>query len=133
MTEDRDISRRVSLVGQKIYNMLDLLQRFSKPEYQKNDISRISDLHMKVGEPVRYRFDQELIPLPEGEVMEIGSIALMPEKKIAVTSRRGDLWICEGAYEEDLSKVKWSLFARGLHEPFGMFDKDGWRYLTQRP
>jgi glucose/arabinose dehydrogenase len=78
-------------------------------------------------------YEREEIPLPEGEVMEIGSIALMPEKKIAVTTRRGDLWICEGAYEEDLSKVKWSLFARGLHEPFGMFYQDGWLYLTQRP
>lgn len=78
-------------------------------------------------------YEREEIPLPEGEVMEIGSIALMPEKKIAVTTRRGDLWICEGAYGKDLSKVKWSLFARGLHEPFGMFWKDGWLYLTQRP
>lgn len=65
--------------------------------------------------------------------MEIGSIALMPEKKIAVATRRGDLWICEGAYDEDVSKVSWTRFARGLHEPFGMFYKDGWLYLTQRP
>ena len=42
-------------------------------------------------------YEREEIPLPEGEVMEIGSIALMPEKKIAVTTRRGDLWICEGS------------------------------------
>ncbi|MGB2092068.1 MAG: hypothetical protein ACPH2J_09250, partial [Akkermansiaceae bacterium] len=52
---------------------------------------------------------REEIPLPKGEVMEIGSIALMPDKKVAVTTRRGDLWICEGAYGEDLSKVKWTL------------------------
>ena len=78
-------------------------------------------------------YERVEIPLPEGEVMEIGSIALMPEKKIAVTTRRGDLWICEGAYEDDVSKAKWTLFAQGLHEPFGMFYKDGWLYLTQRP
>ena len=76
---------------------------------------------------------REEIPLPEGEVMEIGSIALMPDQKVAVTTRRGDLWICEGAHGEDLSLVKWSLFARGLHEPFGMFYQDGWFTLTQRP
>ncbi|MDA0768010.1 MAG: hypothetical protein O3A92_14470 [Verrucomicrobia bacterium] len=78
-------------------------------------------------------YERVEIPLPEGEVMEIGSIALMPEKKVAVATRRGDVWICEGAYEADVSKVKWSLFARGLHEPFGMFYKEGWLYLTQRP
>jgi hypothetical protein len=76
---------------------------------------------------------REEIPLPPGEVMEIGSIALMPEKKIAVTTRRGDLWICTGAYAEDLTKVTWQKFAQGLHEPLGMFWKDGWLYLTQRP
>ena len=76
---------------------------------------------------------REEIPLPKGEVMEIGSIALMPDKKVAVTTRRGDLWICEGAYEEDLSKVKWTVAHRGLHEPLGMFYKDGSLILTQRP
>jgi hypothetical protein len=73
------------------------------------------------------------IPLPPGEVMEIGSIALLPEQKIAVSTRRGDLWICSGAYDEDLTKVTWKKFAQGLHEPFGMFWKAGWLYLTQRP
>ncbi|MBJ7256052.1 MAG: hypothetical protein JHC69_04565 [Akkermansiaceae bacterium] len=73
------------------------------------------------------------IPLPPGEVMEIGSIALMPDEKIAVTTRRGDLWICTGAYGEDLTKVTWKKFAQGLHEPLGMFWKAGWLYLTQRP
>ena len=76
---------------------------------------------------------REEIPLPKGEVMEIGSIALMPDQKIAVTSRRGDLWICTGAYGDDVSKVTWKKFTGGLHEPLGMFWKDGWLYLTQRP
>lgn len=76
---------------------------------------------------------REEIPLPPGEIMEIGSIALMPEQKIAVATRRGDLWICTGAYGDDLSKVTWKKFAQNLHEPFGMFWKDGALWLTQRP
>jgi glucose/arabinose dehydrogenase len=76
---------------------------------------------------------REEIQLPPGEVMEIGSIALMPEEKVAVTTRRGDLWICSGAYGDDLSKVTWKKFAHGLHEPLGMYWKDGSLYLTQRP
>ena len=78
-------------------------------------------------------YDRQEIPLPEGEVMEIGSIALMPDKKVAVTTRRGDLWICEGAYGDALSKVKWSKFASNLHEPLGMFWKNKSLWLTQRP
>ncbi len=76
---------------------------------------------------------REEIPMPPGEVMEIGSIALMPDQKIAVTTRRGDLWICSGAYGEDLKKVTWKKFAQNLHEPLGMFWKDGSFWLTQRP
>ncbi|WP_052573239.1 PQQ-dependent sugar dehydrogenase [Haloferula sp. BvORR071] len=78
-------------------------------------------------------YTREEIPMPPGEVLELSSIALMPDQKIAVASRRGDLWICTGAYGSDLSQVKWSKFAEGLHEPLGMFYKDGWLYLTQRP
>jgi glucose/arabinose dehydrogenase len=76
---------------------------------------------------------REEIPLPPGEVMEIGSIALMPDHKVAVTTRRGDLWICSGAYGDDISKVTWKKYAQGLHEPLGMFWQDGALWLTQRP
>lgn len=76
---------------------------------------------------------REPIPLPTGEIMEISSIALMPNQQIAVATRRGDIWICSGAYADDLSKVSWKKFAHGLHEPLGMFEKNGSLYLTQRP
>ncbi len=76
---------------------------------------------------------REEIPLPPGEIMEIGSIALMPGQQVAVTTRRGDLWICSGAYADDLTKVTWKKFAEGLHEPFGMFYQEGALTLTQRP
>jgi hypothetical protein len=76
---------------------------------------------------------REEIPLPEGEIMELSSIALMPDEQIAVATRRGDIWICSGAYGDDLSKVTWKKFAGGLHEPLGMFYKDGSLFLTQRP
>lgn len=74
----------------------------------------------------------EPIPLPEGEVIEVGSIALMPDQRVAVASRRGDIWVCTGAYGDDLSAVSWQLYYRGLHEPFGMYWKDGSLYATDR-
>lgn len=78
-------------------------------------------------------YNRQEIPLPPGEIMEVSSIALMPEEKVAVATRRGDVWICTGAYGDDLSKVTWKKFAHGLHEPLGMFYKDGSLFLTQRP
>ncbi|MGJ8634986.1 MAG: DUF7133 domain-containing protein [Luteolibacter sp.] len=78
-------------------------------------------------------YTREEIPLPPGEIMEISSIALMPDEKVAVATRRGDLWICTGAYGQDLSRVTWQKFAHGLHEPLGMFYENGSLFLTQRP
>ena len=73
------------------------------------------------------------IPTPAGEVCEVSSIALMPGKKVAIGTRRGDVWVVEGAYGQDLSKVKWTKFASSLHEPLGMFWKDGSIYAMHRP
>ena len=78
-------------------------------------------------------YNLETLPIPEGVVAEMGSIALVPGKShIGVTTRRGDLYLVEGAYG-DLDQVEWKLFAEGLHEPLGMFWKDGAFVLTQRP
>jgi glucose/arabinose dehydrogenase len=78
-------------------------------------------------------YERVQIPTPPGEVVEVSSIALLPGKKVAIASRRGDVWVCEGAYEADVTKVKWTKFASNLHEPLGMFYKGGSLYLTQRP
>ncbi len=77
-------------------------------------------------------YNREIIPLPKGEIMEIGSIALMPNKKIAVGTRRGEIWICSGAYETDLTNVTWKKVYHAAHEPLGMFFKDDWLYLSDR-
>lgn len=76
---------------------------------------------------------REEIPLPKGEIMELSSIALMPNDQVAVATRRGDVWICSGAYGDDLSKVTWKKFAHGLHEPLGMYYQKGSLFMTQRP
>ncbi|MGJ8672290.1 hypothetical protein [Rubritalea sp.] len=77
-------------------------------------------------------YQREVIPLPKGEVLELGSIALMPDKVIAVGTRRGEIWTCKGAYDDDLTKVQWQKAFSGAHEPLGMFFKDGWLHITDR-
>ena len=74
----------------------------------------------------------ESIPLPPGEVLEAMSIALLPDQKVAVGTRRGEIWIASGAYGDDLSKVSWQRFAQGLQEPGGMHWKDSALYVQQR-
>ncbi|YCM43688.1 hypothetical protein V2O64_20495 [Verrucomicrobiaceae bacterium 227] len=77
-------------------------------------------------------YKTETIPLPKGEIIEVSAIALLPEKKVAIGDRRGTIWIGTGLYDDDLSRVSWSCFARGLHEPFGMFWRDGSLVVQQR-
>jgi len=75
---------------------------------------------------------REEIPIPKDVVLEASGIAILPDKKVAVASRRGDIWVCSGAYEKDLAQVKWTRYATGLHEPLGIFYKDGSIYATTR-
>jgi len=77
-------------------------------------------------------YTREVLPLPAGEVMEPGSIALLPDDRVLVGTRRGELWICEGAYGDDLSKVTWTKYFDGMHEPLGMFWKEGALHYTDR-
>ncbi|BCX46191.1 large, multi funcation alhypothetical protein [Haloferula helveola] len=77
-------------------------------------------------------YTRESIPLPGDSVPEVGSIALLPDQRLAISTRRGEIWIAEGAFADDLSKVRWTRFAYGLESSFGMFWKDGWLYVTQR-
>jgi len=72
------------------------------------------------------------IPLPEGEVIEVSGIDILPGNKVAIASRRGDIFVGEDVFGEE-PKPKWTLFARGLHEVLGIAWKDGWLYATQRP
>lgn len=51
------------------FSMIDLLRSFADPELEVEGISRISDLHMKVGEPVRYRFDGDLETIEGGDLL----------------------------------------------------------------
>ena len=72
------------------------------------------------------------IPLPEGEVIEVSGIDILPGNKVAISSRRGDIFVGEEVWGDD-PNPKWTLYARGLHEALGISWKDGWLYATQRP
>ncbi|MDE0569586.1 MAG: hypothetical protein OSB44_02830 [Verrucomicrobiales bacterium] len=73
------------------------------------------------------------IPIPDNIVLEVGGIEVLPGKRIAVSSRRGDIYVVEGAYTDDPGDDKWIPWAIGLHEVLGLAWKDGWLYATQRP
>jgi twitching motility protein PilT len=67
MSPEFDLQQPVYPVGGRKLSMMDLLRRFNDAQYQLDGVWRLSDLHLKIGEPACYRFDNELIPLPEAE------------------------------------------------------------------
>jgi hypothetical protein len=48
------------------FSLRDLLFCFANPKHQVSGMSRYSDLHLKVGEPVSLRYDGDLRPIDGG-------------------------------------------------------------------
>jgi len=73
-------------------------------------------------------------PLPSGLKMEASGLAVLPDGRLAVAIRKGEVWILENPTEKskDPKDYKWKRFASGLHEPLGLAWHDGALYTTQR-
>lgn len=72
------------------------------------------------------------IPTPEGVLLEVGGVATLPDGRIAVSTRRGDVWTIENPSMENGNAPLFRLFASGLHEPLGLAYKDDALYAAQR-
>ncbi len=60
------------------------------------------------------------VPVPEGILLEIGGVATLPDGRIAVATRRGDVWVVENPYRQQGGTPRFTLFASGLHEALGL-------------
>ncbi|MFN8340633.1 MAG: hypothetical protein U0V64_03110 [Cyclobacteriaceae bacterium] len=72
------------------------------------------------------------IPTPEDVLLESGGVATLPDGRIAVCTRRGDVYIIENALMENGTPPRFTLFATGLHEALGLAYKDDALYTAQR-
>lgn len=70
------------------------------------------------------------LPMPEGEVIEAGAFCIMPDQRIAIGTRRGDIWFVSGL-DDNKPEPTYELFATGLDEIFGLAVRDGELYVTQ--
>ncbi|MCH2181100.1 MAG: hypothetical protein MK108_03760 [Mariniblastus sp.] len=72
------------------------------------------------------------VPIPEGMAVEAGSFEVMPdEERLAVATRRGDIFMVQGAFDEH-PQTEYQKFASGLDEIFGMAYRDGAMIITQQ-
>ena len=72
----------------------------------------------------------EKLEIPPQAFLEVGALEWLPGDRIAVASRRGEIWFVD---DPAGAAPKWTRFAHGLHEVLGLAWKDGWLYVTQRP
>lgn len=70
------------------------------------------------------------IPIPPGVPMHPGSFEILPDGRLAVGTRRGDIYLVEGAFDSPPKPV-FHLFASGQDEIFGMSWRDGSLTITQ--
>ena len=71
---------------------------------------------------------------PKETALEVGSIDLLPDGRLIMGTRRGEIWTVSGAGSSDPSAVSYKLFASGLHEVLGIAynPKDKNIYATTR-
>ena len=66
---------------------------------------------------------------PEGAMLEVGGLTVLPSGDLGVSTRRGDVYIVENPTSE---RPYFRKFASGLHEILGLAYKDGGLYAAQR-
>ena len=91
MSDQYDINGPIYQVGQSMMSFSQLLNYFIDSFYKRGNLSRISDMHVKIGQPVSLRIDDDLTPLPEGVAVDHQTMMyflgiLLSEKNLEIVS-----------------------------------------------
>ncbi|MCA9063360.1 MAG: hypothetical protein KDA96_09885 [Planctomycetaceae bacterium] len=70
------------------------------------------------------------IPLPKDTVIEAGAFAVLPDQRVAVGTRHGDIYLIDGV-DAPKPNPSFHLYATGLDEIFGLAWKDNAFLVTQ--
>ena len=69
---------------------------------------------------------------PAGEILEVGGMDFLPDGRLILSTRRGQVWIVENPLADDPADATFHLFAEGLWEGLGLKVVDGDVYVVQR-
>ncbi len=72
------------------------------------------------------------IPVPENIQLEVGGMAVLPDGRLAASTRRGEVWMISNPYATGNRKPEFRRFAHGLHEPLGLLYRGNDFLATQR-
>ncbi|CAA9394471.1 MAG: probable large, multifunctional secreted protein, partial [uncultured Phycisphaerae bacterium] len=73
-------------------------------------------------------------PIPEAITLEVGGLEFMPDGRLAVSTRFGDIYLVTNLYDDPPKKAQYVRWATGLHEVLGLAynAKDEFLYAVQR-
>jgi twitching motility protein PilT len=91
MSNTYDINQQIYQTGQGTVSFAQMLNYFIDPSYRRGNLSRISDMHVKIGRPVSFRIDDDLTPMPEGvgvtdDIIRYMLGILLSEKNLAIVT-----------------------------------------------
>ncbi|MEY3321557.1 MAG: hypothetical protein RLZZ417_1140 [Bacteroidota bacterium] len=69
------------------------------------------------------------LPIPHNIELEVGGMTTIPDGRLAVSTRRGEIWMVENPYS---ATPFYKLFASGMHEVLGITYHKGSLYAVQR-
>ncbi|PJJ79996.1 plastocyanin/azurin family copper-binding protein [Mucilaginibacter auburnensis] len=72
------------------------------------------------------------VPIPQDILLEVGGMAFLPNDALAVSTRRGEVWIINNPYMKNGNLPVYKLFAQGMHEVLGLNYINGDVYVVQR-
>lgn len=71
-------------------------------------------------------------PPPDSLVLEVSGLAKLPDGRLAVAIRKGEIWFLSNVYDDPPSNVTYHQFASSLHEPLGLLFHQGALVTMQR-
>ena len=71
------------------------------------------------------------IPFPDDLALEAGSFEVLPDNRLAIGTRRGDIFVVKGAFDEN-PQTEFHRYAAGLDEVMGLSYQDGSFFVTQQ-
>ena len=96
-----------------------------------SEAQRKSNITIQAQKEERF-YTIKTLPIPENIALEVGGMAFLPNDKLAVSTRHGEVWIISNPYMKNGMTPNYKLYAQGLHEALGLNCIKGDLYLTQR-
>ncbi|HIA38508.1 MAG TPA: DUF1080 domain-containing protein [Planctomycetes bacterium] len=77
-------------------------------------------------------YSVEYLPIPAGETIEVGGVDFLSDGTMLLSTRRGRVWWVDNALADDMSQIRFHIFAEGLHEGLGLEVVDDNIFVMQR-